>query len=201
VATISERPPAARTGPRMDVRALVAFFALAYVLSWSWVLPLAAAHQVVHRGAGWPTHYPALFGPAIAAIVVTVWTAGRPGLRDLLSRMGRWRVGLHWWLVALSPAVFLGLGVIALVLAGKPVPHAAEFASFSGLPSIGLMAIVLLIIVGALGEEAGWRGYALPQLQRRFSPLASSVILAVLWFAWHIPLDVRARRSGRPSVL
>jgi uncharacterized protein len=47
--------------------------------------------------------------------------------------------------------------------------------------------VVLLIILGAVGEETGWRGYALPQLQRRFSSLASSMILAVLWFAWHIP--------------
>lgn len=79
VTLTGEQSPAARIGPRLDVKALVAFFVLAYVLSWSWVLPLAAAHQVVHRGAGWPTHYPALFGPAIAAIVVTAWTVGRPG--------------------------------------------------------------------------------------------------------------------------
>jgi CAAX protease family protein len=45
----------------------------------------------------------------------------------------------------------------------------------------------MLIFAGALGEETGWRGYALPQLQRRFSPLASSLILAVLWFGWHLP--------------
>jgi CAAX protease family protein len=187
VTLTGKQSPAARIGPRLDVKALVAFFALAYVLSWSWVVPLAAAHQVVHRGAGWPTHYPALFGPAMAAIIVTAWTVGRPGVRDLLSRMGRWRVGLRWWLAALSPVIFLGIGMAALVLAGKPVPRAAEFASFSGIAPIGIAAVVLLIILGAVGEETGWRGYALPQLQRRFSPLASSMILAVLWFAWHIP--------------
>jgi len=47
--------------------------------------------------------------------------------------------------------------------------------------------VLLLITVGALGEETGWRGYALPQLQRRFSPLTSSLIIAVLWFGWHLP--------------
>jgi len=57
----------------------VALFALSYALSWSWVIPLAEAHLVVRRGVGWPTHLPALLGPAIAAVVVTGWTMGRPG--------------------------------------------------------------------------------------------------------------------------
>ena len=174
-----ERALAAPPGRQARTGRLIAFFALAYILSWSWVVPLAAAHQVVQRGSGWPTHYPALFGPAIAAIAVTAWTAGRPGVRDLLLRMGRWRVGLGWWLAALSPVLFLGLGLIAEALAGKPLPREAAFGSFSGIPQLGLVAVVLLIILGALGEEAGWRGYALPQLQHRFSPLASTLLLAV----------------------
>jgi CAAX protease family protein len=97
---IDERRHPARMGPRLDVKALVVFFALAYALSWSWAFPLVAAHLVVLRGAGWPTHYPALFGPAIAAVVVTAWTLGREGVRDLLARMARWRVPLRWWLAA-----------------------------------------------------------------------------------------------------
>ena len=185
---IGERPRQARVGPRLDVRALVVFFALAYALSWSWAFPLAAAHLVVLRGEGWPTHYPALFGPAIAAVVVTAWTMGRPGIRDLLARVARWRVPLRWWLAALSPVAFLGLALIAMAAAGKALPSAADFGQFSGTPAIGLVGVLLLIIfVGALGEETGWRGYALPQLQRRFSPLTSSLILAVLWFGWHLP--------------
>jgi membrane protease YdiL (CAAX protease family) len=184
---IGEQPRQARVGPRLDVKALVVFFALAYALSWSWAFPLAAAHLVVFRGEGWPTHYPALFGPAIAAVVVTAWTMGRPGIRDLLARVARWRVPLRWWLVALSPAAFLGVALIAMAAAGKALPGVADFGRFSGIPAIGLVGVLLLITVGALGEETGWRGYALPQLQRRFSPLTSSLIIAVLWFGWHLP--------------
>jgi uncharacterized protein len=183
----AKRLRSAPGGPRLDVRALAVFFALAYALSWSWVIPLAAAHQIVRRGEGWATHYPALFGPAIAAVVVTAWTMGRPGVRDLLARMVRWRVPLRWWLVAVSPAVFLGLALIAMIVAGKALPGVAEFGQFSGIPAIGLVSVLLLIFVGAVGEETGWRGYALPQLQRRFSPLTSSVTLAVLWLGWHVP--------------
>ena len=187
MAVIGERPRQAPVGLRLDVKALVVFFALAYALSWSWAFPLAAAHLVVLRGEGWPTHYPALFGPAIAAVVVTAWTMGRPGVRDLLARMARWRVRPRWWLAALSPAAFLGLALIAMAVAGRAVPTPAEFGRFSGIPAIGLAGVLLLIVLGAVGEETGWRGYALPQLQRRFSPLTSSLIIAVLWFGWHLP--------------
>jgi membrane protease YdiL (CAAX protease family) len=188
MAATGARTQAAQGAARLDLRALVAFFALAYALSWSWVIPLAAAHQVVHRGAGWPTHYPALLGPAIAAVMVTAWTMGRPGLRDLGARLVRWRVALRWWLVAVSPAAFLTLGLVAMRVAGKPLPAVGDFGRFSGTPAIGLVGVFLLItFVGSLGEETGWRGYALPQLQRRFSPLTATLILALLWFLWHLP--------------
>jgi uncharacterized protein len=172
-------------GSRLDVRALALFFTLAYALSWSWAIPLAAAQQIVRRGEGWPTHCPALLWPAIAAVVVTAWTIGRPGVRDLLARMVRWRAPVRWWLWAVSPALFLGLALVAMVAAGKALPSVAQFGQYSGTPAVGLVAVLLLIFVGAVGEETGWRGYALPRLQRRFSPLTSSLILAVL--SWSRP--------------
>ena len=184
---LGELPREAPSRSRLDVKALVAFFALAYALSWSWAIPLAVAHLVVRRGEAWPTHYPLLLGPAIAAVVVTAWTMGRPGVRDLLARVARWRVPLRWWLAAVSPAAFLGLALIGMAAAGKALPSAADFGRYSGTPAIGLVGVLLLIVFGAVGEETGWRGYALPQLQRRFSPLTSSLILAVLWFGWHLP--------------
>lgn len=184
---VDERQRAARGGPRLDVRALVVFVALAYALSWSWVIPLAAAGLVVRRGVGWPSHLPALLGPAIAAVVVTAWTMGRPGLRDLGARLARWRVPLRWWLAAVSPVVFLGLALAVMGVAGKALPSVADFGRFSGVGAVGLVGVLLIIFAGALGEETGWRGYALPQLQRRFSPLASSLILSVVWFGWHLP--------------
>ena len=183
---IGERLPA-RGRSRLNVAALLCFFGLAYGLSWSWVIPLAAGHLIVRQAAAWPTHLPALLGPAIAAVAVTAWTAGRPGLADLGARMVRWRVPVRWWLAAVSPALFLGLALAVLAVAGTPVPEAAEFGRFSGTPAVGLAGVALVILAASLGEETGWRGYALPQLQRRFSPLASSLILAVLWFGWHLP--------------
>jgi hypothetical protein len=86
----------------------VLFVVLAYTLSWAWVIPLAATGASVVSGR-WPTQFPALLGPLLAAGLCAA-RAGRRGLGDLASRMVRWRIGWRWWLVAVSPV--LGLLVV-----------------------------------------------------------------------------------------
>ena len=175
--------------PVFNARALVAFFVIAYLLSWAWVIPLAVTGHTVFQGRGWPSHFPSLLGPMVAAFVVTAWTTGRSGVRDLFRRMGRWQIGWRWWIAALSPLAFLGLALVVIAATGGTLPKAGDFAQFSGLPSgLGLVGVALLIlVVDGFGEETGWRGYALPQLQKRFSPLTSTLILAGFWAGWHIP--------------
>jgi membrane protease YdiL (CAAX protease family) len=102
-------------------------------------------------------------------------------LRDLMSRLGRWRVGLRWWLVAVSTGMFLLLTLAGLWLVGADLPTAADLPVFTGNALLGPVGFLLITLVAALGEEVGWRGYALPQLQRRFSPLWSTLILAPVW--------------------
>jgi membrane protease YdiL (CAAX protease family) len=148
---------------------------------------MAVGHQVVASGRGWPTHFPALLGPAAAAFLVVAAISGRAGVASLLRRIGLWRVSWRWWLVALSPAAFLGLALLASGMTGSELPRVADFGLFSGVPTAGLLGVSLLVIVGALGEEIGWRGFALPALQRRFSPLVASLILAGIWALWHLP--------------
>lgn len=176
-------------GSAFNLRALVAFFVIAYGLSWAWVIPLALTGHTVFQGRGWPSHFPSLLGPMVAAFVVTAWTMGHYGIKDLLGRMGRWRIGWKWWVAALSPLAFLGLALAVIAARGGTLPKVGDFAQFSGLPSgLGVVGVALLIVVvDGFGEETGWRGYALPQLQKRFSPLTSTLILAGFWAGWHIP--------------
>jgi membrane protease YdiL (CAAX protease family) len=119
----------------------------------------------VSAGRGWPTHFPALLGPLLAAFGVTAWRDG------LLRRMVRVRVALRWWLLAVSPLLLLLL-VLAVdaALAVSP-PAYGRFAVFSGLPSHwGPLAVAaVLLLVDGFGEETGWRGFALPSLQKRHS--------------------------------
>ena len=168
---------------------LVTFFLLAYGFSWAWVIPWAATHRTVFQGRGWPTHFPSLVGPLLAAVAVTAWTRGGLGVRDLLARMVRWRIGWRWWLICLTPLAAFAVVLGFMAAAGLSIPPRSDFIRFSGLPSSwGVIGVVLaVLVINGFGEETGWRGYALPQLQLRFAPLTATLILAAVWAAWHVP--------------
>jgi membrane protease YdiL (CAAX protease family) len=148
---------------------LVAFFVLAYGLTWS-LIPLVSISPL------WG--FTALFGPAVAAIIVAAVADGRPGLKDLLGRTLRWRVGARWYAIALGLPALLALVTAGLhLLLGAPTS-----IEFGGLGVLNFVVFVLII-----GEELGWRGYALPKLLAERSALAASLILGALWGAWHLP--------------
>ena len=147
---------------------LVAFFVLAYALTW-WVYPLLFVSPLIGLLG--------LFGPALAAIVVTAATEGRAGLGVLIRRVVHWRVPLPWWLVALGlPALLSLLAALLYAVAGS-----------TGLTLGRLTVLDLVLVVLVVGEELGWRGYGLPRLLERFSPLVASLVLGLLWGLWHVP--------------
>ena len=101
--------------------------------------------------------------------------------------MTRWRVGWLWWVVALTPPPAMVLAAAVLnTAAGAPAPALTQLA----LGDLALLFGLYLInpLGGALGEEPGWRGYALPGLQVDRSPIAAALILGVLVAGWHLPL-------------
>jgi membrane protease YdiL (CAAX protease family) len=168
-------------------RGLGGYLVLAYGLTWAWLAGVALGGGVVAPGSGWPTHFPALLGPMLAALVV----AARTGeLRGLVSRMVRVRVPARWWLVAVSPLGLLLVGLLVAGATGAATPGAADFGVLSGLPAAwGPLGVGLVVVlVNGFGEETGWRGFALPALQRRFGPLAAMLVLALLWAGWHLPM-------------
>jgi membrane protease YdiL (CAAX protease family) len=147
---------------------LVAYFVLAYALTW-WVYPLLRFNPLIGLLG--------LFGPALAAIIVTAATEGRPGVRALLGRIVHWRVPVPWYLIAIGLPTLLS--VLAAALSAWLGPAVLEVGQLT------VLDFVLVVLV--LGEELGWRGYALPRLMERFSPLVASLILGVLWALWHLP--------------
>ena len=167
---------------------VITFFVLAYAISWAWVIPLAATGHTVVQGKAWPTHFPSLLGPLLAAFIVAA-SSRRDGVRRLVAGMIRWRIGWRWWFAATNLLVCFGLSLAAMALLGVDLPPRNDFARFSGLPvglgSIGVALVV--IIVNGFGEETGWRGYALPRLQNRLGPLVATLVVAAAWAGWHIP--------------
>jgi CAAX protease family protein len=122
--------------------------------------------------------FAALFGPAIAAYVVTRATTGAAGVRAWRERLSMWRVGGVWYVVALLlPEVVSAAAALLSVALGAR-------ADLGHLPIDGLK---LALFVTVVGEEMGWRGWLLPRLLERHSPLAASLIVGVIWAGWHLP--------------
>lgn len=154
------------------------FFALALAISWLlWAPPMILGE---FRGvqlfglAG-------SFGPLLAAAVLTHRRHGN--LRPLWKPLLHWRVRTHWYLVALmGPVAVVLIGAAAVDLTS--VGAGAQPWGWAALPA----ALALSIVLGGGQEEPGWRGFAQPALQGRFTALSSSLIVGLLWALWHLPL-------------
>lgn len=126
------------------------------------------------------------FAFSIAGVVMIVITAGRAGLRQLWGRLTRWRIGWQWYLMGLLP---IGLYGVATAVAGAfSSANITASAITTILFSLHAGFFVSLFLRGAMGEELGLRGFALPRLQERMSPFRASLIIGVLWGAWHLPV-------------
>lgn len=186
-----------RLSPRDDARvrtwirdhAVVAYVVTAYALSWAWWIPMAVRGDVVRAGDGWPTHLPGLAGPAIAAVVVTAVTGGAAGLRDLGARVVRGAVGWGWWVLVAGTAALALLGLVTAAVTAEPLPGADEFLSYSGTAAIGPLGVLAVIfLISGLGEETGWRGFAVEHLLPRHGLRWTSLVVAAVWGGWHLPL-------------
>jgi uncharacterized protein len=130
-----------------------------------------------------PMFYLAVWAPNIAALAVTALISGWSGISDLFARLIRWRVRPWVWIAALGfhPVLMLVVELIGLAF-GDPLPTTANWHALA----TGLVYLPL-IALGPLGEELGWRGFLLPRLLDRMSPLAAAMIVGAIWMAWHLP--------------
>ena len=182
--------------PRTDMGAktLWAFLALTFGLSW---IPMSLfimfSDQLTplfgEMSATNPLFLLAVYAPGISGVFLVWHHYGLQGLGSFFRRLFIWRAPLQWWL-------FLLLGIPALIYAaaaitgtiGEPFRFAPWYLVFP--------ALVQSLLLGPLGEEFGWRGLALPLLQRRFAPFWASLILGVVWALWHAPAFLM---SGTPQ--
>jgi membrane protease YdiL (CAAX protease family) len=185
-------PLVARTLAPLRRHPVTAFFTLSYAITWPgfW---LEAAGISIGTILGY-------FGPAIAAVVVAFLVSGRSGPAELLGRLFHWRVSVRWYLVALLlPAGLVLLPVAIAYLAGG-APQQAGLEQMAGLaPQLALVLVggSLYGTAIAAGEELGWRGYALPGLLDRHSPLVASLVIGIVWGLWHLPLSFLYPVSGQ----
>ena len=154
---------------------LMMFFALAYILSWA-VWPLMLLN---------PTSTPMVaFGPGLAALIVAAVVAGRQGIGVLVKQLGHWRVHPLWYVIAiLGPFVMTSLAAASVVATGAPSPDWWVYTDWPGL----LVTLASTIVMVGIFEELGWRGFALPRMQRDRTALWAAIVLGVIWSLWHLP--------------
>lgn len=159
---------------------LVAFFLGAYAYTWIVSAP------AVFMEPSWTAAiliYVGSFGPPVSAAVVT-WFQGED-VRAWARQITRWRVGWYWWVVAFAlPIAIVGIVTVVLVGIGGPV----DLDQTPPSPVLVLVVFLFgLTVSGGLNEEPGWRGFAQPRLNDRYSALTASLIIGVVWAGWHLP--------------
>jgi membrane protease YdiL (CAAX protease family) len=173
---------------RMREYPLPVYFSLVFVLSWSAWVPLALDHYSLlpsrlNPGVVLVGRLLGTFGPAVAAILVSGWSGGKPAVKALLGLLKKWQVGWIWYAAAglVFPALlFVVAGIYKLLPGAAPLP-------LQPISAANLIVTAIFLVLSVLGEEIGWRGFALPNLQKRWPALKTSLVLGTIHTIWHLP--------------
>jgi uncharacterized protein len=181
------------TGPRFIDRYQVPIFFLLSLFAWTiWIPQAAQRHGLIDWAPSRqsPLNFLTVWSPGLAAMLVTALTLGRARIGDLFRSLGAWRVSpwLYVFAILFDP---LRWGAATLIdrLTGHtytlgPIPLLTAFSAAALMIPIALVST----LPNALGEELGWRAFALPRLQQRGGPLVASIVLGLFWGFWHIPM-------------
>jgi membrane protease YdiL (CAAX protease family) len=175
---------------------LISFFSMAYGFSWILSIPFILSEWGILHGNYQIIFVLKSFGPFLAAYIITGILEGKEGILRLRQRIIQKQAGWQWYLLIL-------LGIPLLIMAGVIIQPGA-MASFQGfkpilLASYPLTFIAVLFAGGPLGEEPGWRGFALPRLQHNNGPFRGTLLLGFLWTCWHLPDFLISAQGGGPG--
>lgn len=168
---------------------IIAYYVLAFIISWGGILIVVGGPSGIPGAPDqFLTMLPALLlamllGPTVSGLLTTAIVDGKAGLRDLLSRMGRWRVGGRWWAVALltAPLVMTIVPLAASIFFPQYSPGIFTTADKGSLLAMGFGAGL-----STLFEEIGWTGFTIPRLRQKHDLLSTGLIVGFLWAAWHL---------------
>lgn len=178
----------------MHRRDLIPFFAMTFLICWGILAlyifyPEPMARRFGSLTGAHPLFYVAVYAPAIAALTLTLCRHGIDGTRRFLARLLLWRAPLAWYGLVLVgvPVVFYAAALF------KDGAYESLFP-YESVPAY-LSALFFMAVKGPV-EEIGWRGLALPLLQRRMAPLWAGLVLGAVWGLWHLPAFLL---SGTPQ--
>lgn len=179
-------------------RAVLVFFLVAFGIPWiGWTL-VAVLHPRPHTPLWWLLFLTGCFC-SVAGFIASYVENGWSGPASLIRRVLTFRLPIAWWLYALF--LFSLGGVISTVIFGYV--HNASIGTVRPMMLLAMFSPSSLFwfVTGPLGEEFGWRGFLLPRLLEKYSPLASAILLGFIWELWHFPLYYRMFLRDFPSTL
>ncbi len=193
--TVTSDPQRSRASNLVRRHPVVTFFVLCYAATWSLWTPLVVLRDDMPGPIGFVLLVLGSMVPSVVAILLVAHLHGGSAVKKLLGRLLKARVGLRWYLaiLLLTALVPLGLG-LSIAQGGSGPAAGATIVS-------ALVIFTLSIFPGsAMGEEWGWRGFALPHLQRNRSALTSSLVIGAIWGCWHLPLYLTGSDFRWPSI-
>lgn len=169
---------------------LAIFFGLAFAISWALWAPLVWARLAGTASPPTWLHLAGSLGPCLAALITAGLIHGRAMVTRMLKALSPRRVGRIGWLVGVGgPLLLFAAGVSATAFETGKWPDITEALRSEEYPFLGPVALIAAqILCYGVGEEMGWRGFALPILMRRMSPLVASALITLPWAVWHLPL-------------
>jgi len=172
----------------MNRKKLFVFLILTFLWSWTlWIIGLNHLSNGINQESidtFLVFFFVGVYGPTISGIITTLFFDGLKGLFELIKKLFIWKVPFKYYVyIILLPLIFV---IIGIALYGQFI---GEIGGFDKMAYLSIPTILLTgLYAGPLGEELGWRGFLLPEFQKKFSNLKSAIIIGIIWFVWHIPL-------------
>ena len=174
---------------------ILLFFLLTLAISWAIWIPATVAK--IHGEASILAPEGLIGGlarwlPGLMAILLSFLILGKTGIGGLFQPIRIWRVGLFWYIFALvfQMIVFYGGKAIDTLFGNLYEVTSPLYSVYGAQAAFMAPVVILFAFPGAFAEELGWRGFVLPRLQNKFNALLSSIVVAIFWGAWHIPLRI-----------
>ena len=170
---------------------VITYLILAFAISWGLIIILAGPGNIPIDAENSKNLLPMLYimmliGPSTAGILLIRLENGKEGFRKFTKRLFRWRIGIHWYFVALLATPALA-SLVLFILSRISSEFSIGILGYKDKISSIMIGIMTGILVG-LFEETGWSGYIVPKLRLRYSITTTGLIIGFIWGAWHFIL-------------
>ncbi|MCK7501164.1 MAG: hypothetical protein MZW92_71855 [Comamonadaceae bacterium] len=179
---------------------LMAYIMVSFGFSWGlWALMILSSHGMLPFR--FPTHWIGSFGPMVGAIATLAFTGGKGSIKALFRSMIDWKIGWGWFIFCIFASVMLSaVELVLYMLIGNPMPEMTMLSGFQCHRDTPILRNYPLHW-GAIWRGTGVEGVLQPILHQKMTPFVSTILIGLIWAAWHYPLIYLEGRPRREHPL